>query len=508
MKAYLMYKDRDFDAQRPLPLMGQDLLDDLELGGMLEVMSAGDDLVLDIARAALLGAVQSDCDTIIYRQHILNDALQHPQFIRDLYALAISAQEIRKKGYWGLSLRHPSGILHGAVEFIGNIIPLLHQIRTLASKAGVSFQSEGLRRLFVTLEEELSDDYIAQVQQHLKTLKFRHGFVMSAQIGNGNKGRHHVIRTPKPDTRQWIWRVLDQRHPPQRYTLAPRDEAGARALSELGDRGISLVADALAQASEHIMNFFTMLRTELAFYIGCINLHERLATDGLPVCMPVPRVAEERDLSFTGLADLGLILALGGHVIPNDLVANDRELIIITGANQGGKSSFLRSVGIAQLMMQSGMFVTATRFRANLCKGLYTHYKREEDAGMESGKFDEELKRMSQIIDLISSDALVLFNESFAATNEREGSEIARQIVNALLSRRIKILFVSHQFEFSNGLFQLGLPAALFLRAQRQADGSRTFKIIEGEPLQTSYGLDLYRRIFDEEPQPDTAHAS
>ncbi len=66
------------------------------------------------------------------------------------------------------------------------------------------------------------------------------------------------------------------------------------------------------------------------------------------------------------------------------------ELLIITGANQGGKSTFLCAVGLAQVMMQCGMFVAAESFSANVCDGIYTHYKREEDASMRSGKLDEE----------------------------------------------------------------------------------------------------------------------
>ncbi len=58
---------------------------------------------------------------------------------------------------------------------------------------------------------------------------------------------------------------------------------------------------------------------------------------------------------------------------------------------------------------------------------------------MRSGKLDEELSRCSEIVDQITPDAVVLFNESFASTNEREGSEIARQITSALLERRVKI---------------------------------------------------------------------
>ncbi len=147
-------------------------------------------------------------------------------------------------------------------------------------------------------------------------------------------------------------------------------------------------------------------------------------------------------------------------------------------------------------MMQCGMFVAAESFSATICQGLFTHYKRKEDTTMKSGKLDEELSRMSAIADNIAPNALLLLNESFAATNEREGSEIARQIVCALLEKRIKVFFVTHLYEFARGFSDKHMENALFLRAERQADGRRTFKLVEGEPLQTSYGQDVYHRIF------------
>ncbi len=69
-------------------------------------------------------------------------------------------------------------------------------------------------------------------------------------------------------------------------------------------------------------------------------------------------------------------------------------MVIITGANQGGKTTFLRRIGLARIMMQCGMFVPAKAFTANVCERTLTHFKREEDTAMESGKFDEELRRM------------------------------------------------------------------------------------------------------------------
>ncbi|MHB8304687.1 MAG: MutS-related protein, partial [Vulcanimicrobiaceae bacterium] len=223
---------------------------------------------------------------------------------------------------------------------------------------------------------------------------------------------------------------------------------------------------------------------------------ERLAKKGEPICFPVPLERMDRRHSFRALYDICLSLSMEQRVVGNDLTANDKDLIMITGANRGGKSTFLRGIGLSQLMMQSGMFVPAESFCANICDGVFTHYKREEDAAMESGKLDEELGRMSGIIDNMTANPMLLFNESFAATNEREGSEIAKQIVSALLEKRVKIFFVTHLYELAHGFFDRNLENAMFLRAERQADGRRTFKLSEGEPLQTSYGEDLYARIF------------
>ena len=111
---------------------------------------------------------------------------------------------------------------------------------------------------------------------------------------------------------------------------------------------------------------------------------------------------------------------------------------------------------------------------------------------MKSGKLDEELSRMSDIADNITPNSMLLFNESFAATNEREGSEIARQISSALVEKGVKVFFVTHLYEFAHGLYGQKMKNAIFLRAERMPDGARTFRLVEGEPLQTSYGEDLY----------------
>jgi DNA mismatch repair ATPase MutS len=239
-----------------------------------------------------------------------------------------------------------------------------------------------------------------------------------------------------------------------------------------------------------------MLAAELAFYVGCVNLHEELTTKQVELCFPTPGEREQPGLTADALRDASLVLRLGHQVVRNDVHAAGRSLVVITGANQGGKSTLLRGVGLALLMMQSGMFVAAKEFQAGVSAGIFTHYKREEDATMTSGKLDEELGRMNEIAEHLRPGDTVLFNESFAATNEREGSEIARQILHALTESGVRVFLVTHLFDLANGLHNEHPGAALFLRADRQDSGHRTFRIIEGAPLPTSYGTDLYDEVF------------
>ena len=150
-------------------------------------------------------------------------------------------------------------------------------------------------------------------------------------------------------------------------------------------------------------------------------------------------------------------------------------------------------------MMQSGMFIPAKHYRGNTSSQIVTHFKKEEDQKLNSGKFEEELLRMSEIADKIDSRSLVLLNESFSSTNVIEGSEISKQIIKALSDIKIKVFFVTHLFDFADSVYKESRNNFMFMVAQRSTDGERTYKIIKGNPEPTSYGIDLYRRIFVDE---------
>lgn len=492
MKARLLHEDRDVEPDQPLPPSADALRQDLGLDTLLDVMAAGDAYLRERAERTLLNGL-SEPDAILYRQEALDDCLRNPAFARELYALAVEALDSKQKARFFWFRDSPDQQLHKSLTMLGLLLDVLRQVRALADRERQAVQSRAFRSLVATLQRELDDAYLDEIALHLRELRFKRGPLISAGLGRANRGTGYVLR--KPPVRSFLERVKPGGPSHYSFTVPPRDEHGSQALAELRGRGINKASNVVAQATDHVLGFFTMLRAELGFYVACLNLHERLTERGDRVAFPTPRPAAELAFSARGLYDAALSFHLDGRVVGNDVDADAKPLVMITGANQGGKSTFLRSVGIAQLLMQAGVFVPAEDFSASVASGVYTHFKREEDASMTHGKLDEELKRMSELMPLLERGGMLLCNESFASTNEAEGSEIARQLVRALRESGVRVFYVTHLYDLAHGFFEERRPDSLFLRAERGADGSRPFRVTEGRPLPTSYGADSYRRI-------------
>jgi hypothetical protein len=496
MKVRLLNPGRDFDWAAGLPAGHEELTTDLELGTLLDAMAAGDKYLREVCAKVLFNCLE-DPEEIRYRQGVLADCLAQPDVIRQMYTVAAGALTDKRglfTGYGG-TYQNPSSNLSGAVSYLEAYVARLRQLRQITDEHAGKFRSDGLRALFATVEHELDDAYFEEVGDHLKQLRFRSGVLISARLDRDNSGIDFVLRAPAATRRRWTELLGLGPRSAYSFTIPPRDEAGGQILSDMTGRGINLVANAAAQSADHIGSYFTMLKAELGFYVSCLNLADRLAAKGAPVTVPDPAKPSSLTFSCADLRDACLELQSPGPVVGNDVQADGKPLIIITGANSGGKSTFLRGVGVAQLMMQCGMFVSAGSYQADVALGLFTHFIRAEDSGMTSGRLDDELKRMSAVAAQIGPHALMLFNESFAGTNEHEGSEIGYQVVRALLDNQIRVLFVTHRYEFADRFRREHADSSLFLRADRQPDGSRAYKLSVNDPLPTSFGEDLYYRL-------------
>ena len=487
MKAHLLSP-----TDTPVPAaVGADVAVDLGVDTLIEAMARGDP-VLHAAAEEALSTPLADVDAIRHRQQILTDCLEHPDLPQRLFDLAVTAIAADKKE-WTIG-DSPDSRLHRSVRVLAAFIPLLRELRSVAERNADQVHSPGFRAMFATLLAELDDAFFSDVTRHVQQLEFRAGLLVSTGLDGGFHSGPFTVRAPHEPT-SW-WRTLFPRRNPYAVVIPPRDDAGARALGDIRARGTAVVSVAVSESVTHMLNFFVALRDELAFYLAALNLHHRLTDAGMPTCLPT--VMESRPgFVARGLYEPGLLLRAYSPVVGNDVDAAGRAGIVVTGANQGGKSTFLRSVGVAQLMTQAGMFVAASEFETGVRSGVFTHFRQEEDETLVSGKFDEELTRMSSVVDAVAPGGLVLMNESFAATNESEGAEIGGTVVRALAAADVVVVFVTHSFELAERLRADAAAGMLFLRAERRDDGQRTFRMLPGDPAPTSFGLDLYDQVFN-----------
>ncbi|MEB4211205.1 MutS-related protein [Mycobacterium sp. 94-17] len=507
MKVRLLHPVDDPDLSPRLPWRQQDLADqDLELRRVYQAMAAGDEFLLETAKKIVPLAV-TDPGVVVYRQQVLADCLANRAAVRQLYDVAVDGVEVRRKVFLGgLMSRDPQAILRRSVRVLELLVGNLRQLRTLCDEHGTAFSSPGFRQLLDMVGDQICDEYLEQLDADLRELHLPRGVMLSASLGLGNKGTGYLLH--QPPYRNWWDKLTGSHSGAPGFVIDDRDETGARALTELAGRAINEVANTVTRSADHVEGFFGRLRTELGFYLACANLHEQLTKRDVPICFPIPTPIDQARFCCRDLRDIGLCLTTNKPVIGNDIDADGKSLMVITGANEGGKSTFLRSMGAAQVMMQAGMFVTATSFCANVRDAVFTHFKREEDDTHTHGKLDEELARMSDIADVIGSTSTLLCNESFASTNEREGSQIACDVVRAMVESGVKVVVVTHLYELAHHLHSRNDPDYLFLRAQRRDDGVRTFRLEPGRPRPTSYGQDSFQRVFGHAPDRGVSRES
>lgn len=472
-----------------LPAFDRDALKkDLALEIILDDVSGKDPVIRDAVTEALMRPLRAR-ELVAYRHAVLADAEANPEEVRALYALCGEADRKNMETLGTLNWMQNYDVnstFNGAVESLTVMTGVLKRLRKQAEILEPRFRSEGFLALFRMLQTELSDSYLDEARRRLSELRYPDSFLVGARLGSYLQGTDYVLLRPGK-------KLLLNLAVAAGYRLDEQDEP-AKDIAARQARAVNEAANALAQSAVYLLDFFERLRSELAFYVGCLNLTARMRTLGMPLCRPVLTEADGTERVWEELYDMALAVSEKKAVTGNSLRASRKMLWLVTGANQGGKSTFLRSLGQAQLMAQCGMPVGAAGFTAPIRNAVYTHFKREEDRWMKRGKLDEELERMRKITDYIRKGDLLLLNESFSSTSEREGSEILRQITEALIESGVEAVSVTHLHTYASAF--AGREDVQYLRAQRQEDGGRTHRILPGEPLETAFGMDLYREIF------------
>ena len=186
---------------------------------------------------------------------------------------------------------------------------------------------------------------------------------------------------------------------------------------------------------------------ELMFYSVALDIEHRLKKNGMDYCFPEVLDAESDTLEAEGIYDM-LLLSEGKD--RKSIVTNSVSLersILARGDNNCGKTSFLRSVGLAVLFAQNGLFVCADKMKVSVRNAVFTHFSSAEkdfDGSDAAGRFEGEVKEIAEIMDSIKPYSLVLLNETFQTTAYREGAQGMKEILDVLTEIKCRYIFVTH----------------------------------------------------------------
>lgn len=535
MKVCLLYEDRERADAEPYydtKSIVQDLgLNTLFLAsakeltyenGELKKLEAADPYLIETLGNIMMVPLASQ-EEIRFRQDVVADSLKAPDMVRGLYRISTDTLNRWNELGRGIRARLRQGspvtkltteirVLHLLCDALAEIRGLMEQQENLSSRGFLAFREE-FYRAFSKEREEIVRKILADISFYTDGLDqkdegrdqlVRPRIVFECGLEDGLKLSSLKLREVssqstkflrRGSTREKIQKFLESRIPDSFSVV--EDERIREQTQTLEYGVVSYLVKRLKWFQDEFQTFFDQLKLQSAFYLSAVQMVQQIKRLGMGWCYP--EVCDRRDLEFEELKEVVMGIEQRVNVIGNTCSLPDKDLLIVTGANQGGKSTFLRSIGIAQVMMQCGLPVTAKSFKSGIFPRIFVHFTRREDSEMNSGRLDEELNRMNGIVEHIGDGSLILLNESFATTTEKEGSVIAYDIIRALKEAGVRILTVTHLLSFAKRVYEESKdrPEAgvEFLSAERLPDGRRTYRMIRGEPELTSFGLDLYDQI-------------
>jgi DNA mismatch repair protein MutS2 len=267
--------------------------------------------------------------------------------------------------------------------------------------------------------------------------------------------------------------------PPWRRWLA-KLELFVRGFKFSDGEVMARLIDAVYEGIQDEIVPLVQLLGDLEVYLGALGFHDAAREAGLATCLPeLVTAGEPRRLR--GLFN-PLLLAHGVQPVPCDLDTDRHETtVLVTGPNSGGKTRLLQSVGLTQLLAQSGLFVPARSGSLALSTGLVVSLIEETKADQAEGRLGTELLRIRALFERLPPGAMVILDELCSGTNPSEGEEIFELVVGMLTKLAPQAFITTHFLAFAARLErQRNIEALRFLQVELGPGDRPTYQFVPG----------------------------
>lgn len=190
---------------------------------------------------------------------------------------------------------------------------------------------------------------------------------------------------------------------------------------------------------------------ELQFYLCYLNYMGTLKAKGFRFC--IPQFPVMKKVSIIAGYDLALAYKVqnAAAVVPNDYKLNeDERIFVLSGPNQGGKTTFARAFGQILFLACMGCPVPAGNADLFLPDRIFTHFSREESPNANTGRLKDDLFRIKTILQQCSSNSVIIINELFASTTSQDAYTLGKRILETFLSINCVVLYITHIHELSD----------------------------------------------------------
>lgn len=480
-----------------------------------------------------------DEEVLNYRLDILEDFLNVPSLEAVLYENVHKLYVNEHVNIQKLGLADSFYALNQRLGSLQTYIECITKCHEFCQKYQDKLKSKALKELVVYFAQVYNSEYFDEVKRETKEcLNILSKGVKSVTVGINFDDMMRPVEAmllgvstesiKKKGRFDWIFKHLDQgssRAIGKTHSLY-NENGGTndleaplfRELKEVNSEYITHLDTAIRayfkKSTEDILTF----QSQMSFYIGAKKLVEAVNARGLKMVRPKYLPAEERKFDAKGIFDLSFYIQMVGSdpmaklsekIITNDCTMDDDgRFFVLTGANNGGKTTYTRAIGIIQVLAQAGIYVPAAECSLSPVDFIYTHFPKEEEVGLNSSRFTQECKQFKETLDTATSHSMLLLNESIQSTTPTECVYIATELTKIFRCVGIRGVYATHLLELAKNLGNINDEVegdtklvSIITTVDTTKDNQRLYRIIRAEPQEFGYARTIYEKFgvsFDE----------